>query len=119
MRAEERRPVLRDPHTGPVVGLRADMRPIEKDGGGRRTGLGNPESSERARTRSGRSALPDNQSGREERRAYGEARNRYISTIGEGVERATLSTCGEIRLGIESEILARGGSFTPILETLA
>ena len=96
------------------------MRPIEKDGGGRRTGLGNPESSERARTRSGRSALPDNQSGREERRAYGEARNRYISTIGEGVERATLSTCGEGRPGIGSERHeAQGGSFTPDLETSA
>ena len=38
------------------------------------------------------------------RQAYGEAGTRYFGTTGEGVERTTLSNCGERRPGIGSEI---------------
>ena len=70
------------------------MRPREKAGGDRRTGPGNPEKDERTRTRTGRSGLPDDHSRREEEsRPTKRPGTRYVSTTGEGVERATLSAC--------------------------
>ena len=69
------------------------MSPIGEIGGDRRMGPGNPENDGRTRTRTGRSGLPENHSGREEEsRPTKRPGTRYVGTTGEGVERATLST---------------------------
>ena len=57
-----------DPQTDPVVGIRAGVRPLGKGGGGRRTRLGNLESSERADFRI---TNPEGRKGQ----AYGEVGN--------------------------------------------
>ena len=75
------------PYTDPAAGPSAGVSPIREIGGDRRTGLGNPEKDERTRTRTGRSGLPDDHSGREEEsRPTKRPRTRYVGTTGEGAE---------------------------------
>ena len=109
-----------DPHTDPAVGIRTGVGPLGKGGGGRRMGLSSLESSEQAQTRSGRSGLLDNQSGREERTGLWGGRKPVHWYHKRGCGAGHPLGIGKMKARERvRDMTALGGSFTTVLETPA